>query len=180
MVLGSSMCHSDLYFPTGNRTLGYQRGPRWVIRSRQTHSLSSNRSHRHLLNPRCCRPADACYPNHHGSRCYHALGGKQASHISLLLITFTSSILPFPTAHKHTVSLSHFSVTYLSLIMGPTCLVLWDAGTQVSLWVASTCLNGNAKQAVGIFPPVQGLHTDAFFNRYLSMLPTSFSRTSAD
>lgn len=40
--------------------------------------------------------------------------------------------------------LFHFFVIYLPLIMGPTCSVLRGAGTQVSLWVASTCLNGNA------------------------------------
>lgn len=99
-------------------------------------ALSCNRSHRHLLNPHCRWPVDACYPNQYGSRCYKALGGKQASHISLLLITFTSFILPFPIEHNRIDSLSlpficHIFAphngTHMFEVLGPRLVCGWLA-----------------------------------------------------
>lgn len=52
-----------------------------------------------------------------------ALGGKQASHISLFLATFTSPILPLSTTHESfCFSFSTFSTIYLPIIMAPAHL----------------------------------------------------------
>ena len=53
-----------------------------------------------------------------------APGGKKDIHIGLFPTTLTSSGLSLSTDMSHSASLSHFSVTYLSLIMGPTCLAM--------------------------------------------------------
>lgn len=57
-----------------------------------------------------------------GSDVTIAPSGKQVSHISLFLTTFISFVLPLSTAHEllHFCFISHFSTTYLLIIMHHT------------------------------------------------------------